>query len=237
MGQTFYALTPGHLKFIAAQHMFFVATAPLSATASVNVSPKGYDSFHVLSPTRVAYVDLTGSGVETISHARENGRITIMFIAVDGPPNILRLYGRCTVHLRGTPGFEESLPQHLQDMVAARAAIVVDVSRVTSVCGYAVPFYQFVKQRETLIDHWVRKGESALEPYHRLKNSKSIDGLPGLWYPWHARWWHAYLRWRSRSSWDSAVFFCLGMAAGSFIITRPFAERRLGLGFGTISFL
>ena len=91
-----------HREFIESQHLFFVSTAPLSAEGHINLSPKGLDSFRVLSPTKVAYMDITGSGNETSAHILENGRITIMFCAFGGPPNILRLYGHGHTVLRGT---------------------------------------------------------------------------------------------------------------------------------------
>ena len=125
-------LTPWILK----QEIFWVATAPLSPEAHVNVSPKGVrDSFHVLSPTRVWYQDLSGSGVETISHLRENGRITLMFSAFDGPPRIVRLFGVGSVHEFGTPEYEELIPPENR-RPGSRAAIVIDVHKVGSVSGF-----------------------------------------------------------------------------------------------------
>jgi hypothetical protein len=164
--------------FIEAQPMFFVATAPLSADGHVNLSPKGLDTFRVLSPERVAYLDLTGSGNETASHLLENGRVTFMFCAFEGPPKILRLYGT------GRP----VLPSDIEwsDLAAlfpvlrgARQIIVANITRVQTSCGFAVPKMQFQGQRDTLLKWAEKKSDEELAEYQRRKNSRSIDGLPG----------------------------------------------------------
>ncbi|HVO42343.1 MAG TPA: pyridoxamine 5'-phosphate oxidase family protein [Aggregatilineales bacterium] len=164
-------------EFIAAQHIFFVATAPLSAEGHVNVSPKGMDSLRVLSPNRVAYLDLTGSGNETSAHVRENSRITLMVCAFDGAPNIVRLYGKGRSVLPDTTewgGFCEMFPRY----PGARQVIVVEVERVQTSCGYAVPLFDYVSDRDTLVKWAEHKGEDGLTEYHREKNWCSIDGLP-----------------------------------------------------------
>src|SRR4051794_35026102 len=133
------------------QPMFFVATAPLDDEGHVNVSPKGLATFAVLGPTRVAYLDLTGSGAETIAHVRENGRITIMFCAFEGAPSICRVYGRGTVHEVGSDGYDELLA-NFTELVGARAIVDVDVTRVSASCGYAVPLMNYVGQRSRLTE-------------------------------------------------------------------------------------
>jgi len=177
MGKQFAALLPEHCRFIEKQKVFFVGTAALSAEGHVNLSPKGHDVFRVLSDRRVAYLDLTGSGNETSAHLMENGRITVMFCAFEGPPNILRLYGNGSVALPGSGEWESLIPLFPQ-LQGARQMIVVDVHLVQSSCGYAVPFMSYEGERETLQRWAEQKGEDGLEAYRRNKNEKSIDGLP-----------------------------------------------------------
>jgi hypothetical protein len=166
-----------HRKFIADQHMFFVASAPLSADGHVNLSPKGQDCLRVLGPSRVAYLDLTGSGNETSAHLRENGRITLMFCAFAGPPKILRLFGHGEAVLPASPLWDELFPL-FEPLAGARQIILIDVSQVQTSCGFAVPNYKYVGQRDTL-NRWAEaKGEDGLAEYRRQKNTRSIDGLP-----------------------------------------------------------
>ncbi|EJF58546.1 hypothetical protein BD309DRAFT_929263 [Dichomitus squalens] len=186
MGKFYDEIPPELIPWLLKQELFWVATAPLSPEQHINVSPKGVrDSFHVLSPTRVWYQDLTGSGVETISHLRENGRITLMFAAFEGPPRIVRLFGTGTVHEFGTRAYEELIPPEKR-RPGSRAAIVVDVHKVGSSCGYAVPYYEFRGHRQVLLDYWDKrelaeqKGGKGLKAYWEEKNLHSIDGLPGL---------------------------------------------------------
>ncbi len=165
--------------FIAKQKMFFVATAPLSGDGHVNVSPKGYDAFRVLGPKQVAYVDLGGSGIETVAHARENGRITIMFCAFEGPALILRLYGKARVMQFDEPGFDEELKK-FPGFERARNIVFVDVERVADSCGWGVPFYDFKGDRDQLkraIDHYA---PDQLTEKRFTANAESIDGLTGL---------------------------------------------------------
>jgi len=162
--------------FIGKQHVFFVATAPLDAEGHVNLSPKGMDSFRVLGDNEVGYIDLTGSGNETSAHIAENGRITLMFCAFEGPPNIIRLYGEGRVILPDTDdwqGLIHKFPEHL----SARQLIIADVHRVQTSCGYSIPFMDYKSERESLTKYWVAKGKDALPEYHLKKNSTSIDGL------------------------------------------------------------
>ena len=177
MARTYSAITDELRAFIEAQQMFFVATAPLAADGHVNVSPKGLDCLRVLGPLRVAYLDLTGSGSETSAHLFENGRLTLMFCAFQGPPRILRLYGTGTAALPGSPAWAELRPR-FPDYPGARQLIVADIARVQTSCGFAVPLYDHVGQRETLLTWADAKGEEGLETYRQQKNTSSIDGLP-----------------------------------------------------------
>ena len=166
-------------SWIKEQKMFFVATAPLTAEGTVNCSPKGMDTFRVLGPNTVAYLDLTGSGVETIAHLRENGRITIMFCAFTGGPKILRLYGRGSVFEKGTREYEERLT-HFDEILGARAIISVELHRIIDSCGYSIPFYEYVGERDTLSKWSDRKGPAGVHAYNQANNLKSLDGLPGM---------------------------------------------------------
>jgi hypothetical protein len=164
--------------WIGKQHVFFVGTAP-AHDGRVNISPKGLESLRVVSKTRVAYLDLTGSGAETIAHVRENGRITIMFCAFDGPPRIVRLYGSGAVLLPASNGFDVLRP-FFDERRAVRSIITVDLERVQDSCGYGVPLMDFVEDR-TRLDSWAeaRSGDD-IASYWDEKNRVSIDGLPAL---------------------------------------------------------
>jgi len=164
-------------EFIEAQRMFFVASAPLSAQGHVNLSPKGMDSLRVLSANQVAYLDLTGSGNETSAHLHENGRITLMFCAFEGAPQILRLYGTGHTVLPDSAEWETLSPKFTL-YPGARQIIVVDVQRVQTSCGYAVPLYEFVDQRDTLVRWAETKGDEGLVTYRQEKNVASLDALP-----------------------------------------------------------
>lgn len=162
--------------FIERQHLFFVATAPLSETGHVNLSPKGLDVFRVLSSHKVAYLDLTGSGNETSAHLHENGRVTFMFCAFEGPPNILRLFGQGRTVLLGSSEWDE-LASLFTLYPGARQIIVADITRVQTSCGFSVPLMDFVGERDTLLRWADKKGEAELQEYRRAKNICSIDGL------------------------------------------------------------
>jgi hypothetical protein len=177
MGKLVETITDDLRRFIEKQHVFFVATAPLSADGHVNLSPKGLDCFRVLSPLKVAYLDLVGSGNETSAHLHENGRITFLFCAFNGAPKIVRLHGTGYTVLPDTPEWDELLPL-FTPMAGMRQIIVADVSRVSTSCGYAVPLMDFVDERDTLTKWAEKKGEDALEKYKLDKNTRSIDGLP-----------------------------------------------------------
>jgi len=179
MGRVDDAISDELAEFIAAQHVFFVATAPSGNGGHVNLSPKGLDTFAVLDPNTVAYLDLTGSGVETIAHLRDNGRITIMFCAFDGKPLIVRLYGRGDVLPIGEPE-AEALLSHFASYPGARSVIRVRLDRVSTSCGYGVPLFRFEDERDQLPKWAERRGPHGLVEYRAEKNAASINGLAGL---------------------------------------------------------
>lgn len=179
MGKIYKQITDEIALWIEKQHIFFVATAPLSGHGHVNCSPKGGDSFRMIDPVTVAYQDFTGSGVETIAHLRENGRVTIMFCAFEGRPQIVRLQGEGEVILPASCEFP-SLAARFPQNRGMRAIVRVKVTRISDSCGYAVPFFDYLEERDTL-DKWAEaKGISQLEAYRRDKNERSIDGLPAI---------------------------------------------------------
>ncbi len=166
-------------EFLGRQRVFFVATAPLAAQGRVNLSPKGLDSFRIIDPRTVAYLDLTGSGVETVAHLRENGRIVLMFCAFEGPARILRLHGRGEALEPGDAGFD-ALRARFPDLPGVRAVVRVAVERVASSCGFGVPLLEYGGERTQIGEWCARKGPEGLRDYRREKNRSSLDGLPGL---------------------------------------------------------
>ncbi|GAA2760472.1 pyridoxamine 5'-phosphate oxidase family protein [Actinopolymorpha rutila] len=167
-------------QFVEAQRVFFVATAPSGSDGHVNVSPKGIGgTFAVLDEHTVAYLDITASGAETIAHLRQNGRITLMFCAFEGPPNVVRLHGRGRVVSMYDEEFA-GLAALFTERRGARAVIVVDVTRISDSCGYGVPLMDYVGERDLLPQHMGRKGEEGLRDYRRQKNQRSVDGLPAF---------------------------------------------------------
>jgi hypothetical protein len=178
MGKATDRIDEATAAWLGRQQMFFVGTAPADG-GHVNVSPKGLDTFRVLGPNRVAYLDLTGSGVETIAHLRENGRVTLMFCAFEGPPRIVRLFGRGEPVVAADERFSE-LAAMFDAFPGRRSVIVVDVDRVADSCGYAVPRYEYRGQRDRLIEWAERRGGDGIAAYWQEKNMTSIDGLPGL---------------------------------------------------------
>ena len=154
--------------------MFFVATAPNAGL--INVSPKGYDSVRITDGNTIQFLDLTGSGAETIAHVTENGRITFMWCGFEEKPNIVRAYGNATVHLLGSDGFAERRscfgPTH-----GDRSIIETRVTRVSSSCGLSIPFYDYAGEREKLTEWAIRKGTEGVLDYQLEKNQTSIDGL------------------------------------------------------------
>jgi hypothetical protein len=171
MGKIYAAIDEKLKGWLAAQKMFFVATAPLSPNGHINCSPKDGASFRVLDEQTVAYLDLTGSGIETIAHLKENGRIVLMFCAMEGAPKIVRLHGH--------PDFETMRTQY-QDTSGLRAFIRIRLTRISDSCGFGVPRYEFRGERSQLKEWAERKGEPNLAVYRQEKNGRSIDGLPGV---------------------------------------------------------
>ena len=163
--------------FIAQQRVFFVATAPLSADGHVNLSPKGTDCFLVLGPARVGYMDLIGSGNETAAHTLENGRITFVFCAFDGPPNILRLYGTGRAVRPGDAEWD-GLASAFTIYPSTRQIVVADITRVQTSCGFGVPLYDYTGERDHHFKWAESKGAAGLAAYQAEKNSVSLDGLP-----------------------------------------------------------
>jgi Pyridoxamine 5'-phosphate oxidase len=182
MAKTFEVIDHGLAEWLEAQPVFFVSTAPLSSDGLVNCSPKGNrDEFVVIDERTVAYVDQTGSGVETIAHLRENGRIVVMFCAFAGAPRIVRLHGRGRAVLRDDPSFPDLAHRFPGGTgVGVRSIIVAEVSRIADSCGYGVPFMSFDGHRPTM-DQWsTRKGPEGVRNYWVEKNAKSIDQLDGI---------------------------------------------------------
>ncbi len=180
MGKIFDRIDNKLADFIKRQKMFFVATAPLGADGHVNLSPKGCEgSFAVLGPASVAYLDLPGSGIETVAHIRQNRRITILFCAFEGPPKILRLYGRGEALEPGQPDFDALAPRFRQAHYP-RTIIRVVLDRIADSCGFGVPRYTYAGDRDAL-DSWAAKySREELKAYVGKNNARSIDGLPGL---------------------------------------------------------
>jgi hypothetical protein len=191
MGKVYAELDERLMKFIARQPVFFVATAPcLNADGEgghVNLSPKGYrDTFAVLDSKTVAYVDLTGSGAETIAHLRQNGRITIMFCSFAKQAKILRIYGRGRVVLPDDPCWPALAARFSRngtcgaDRRDRRAIIVVEADRIADSCGYAVPRMELTEERDLLAQSAAQQSLTELAEYRAEKNAVSIDGLPAL---------------------------------------------------------
>ncbi|MGH7022925.1 MAG: pyridoxamine 5'-phosphate oxidase family protein [Caulobacteraceae bacterium] len=179
MGAVYEALDDRLIAFIRRQKLFFVATAPLSAEGSVNVSPKGYDSLAIVDRKTIAYLDLGGSGIETHAHLRENGRITLMFCAFEGPANILRLYGRGETCSFDEPAFAEKM-KLFPAFERARGVITMNIHRIADSCGWGVPFFDFKSERDQL-RRWVDARTDDEWSARRFEaNAASIDGLPGL---------------------------------------------------------
>lgn len=169
------ALPPNLTEFIQKQHIFFVASAPHEGR--VNLSPKGMDCLRVFDETKVGYLDLTGSGSETAAHVLENGRLTMMFCSFERNPMILRLYGKGSLIRPNDSDWQKIYPL-FRPIAGARQIVMLDVEQVQTSCGFAVPFYEFKGERDTL-EKWAEtKGDEGLTEYRREKNQRSIDGLP-----------------------------------------------------------
>ena len=178
MGKVMDGIDDALASWISAQPMWFVATAPLAIKGRVNVSHRGHDSFSILGAHQVGWVDYTGSGVATIAHLRENGRICVMFASFDHRPRIVRLHGHGIVASSGEAAYEKVVA--LNPAHPATRAVVVDIERVSDSCGYGVPVMDFVEERDLLRLNAQKKGPEAMESYRAQKNTASIDGLPGL---------------------------------------------------------
>lgn len=177
MGKFYDFIKPAHKEFIDKQHIFFVSTAPLSADGHVNLSPKGLDCFRVLGDNKVAYMDLISSGNETSAHTLENGRITFMFCSFDGAPNILRLYGKGFTVLPSTAEWD-SYSSHFTIYPSTRQLIVADIELVQTSCGFGVPLFEYVGERDIHFNWAEKKGKDGLLNYIQKNNLTSLDGLP-----------------------------------------------------------
>ena len=179
MGKIHERLNDKLIQFIERQHVFFVGTAPDEPNGHLNLSPKGLDSFRVLGPDSVAYLDLIGSGIETVAHLRQNGRITILFCAFEGRPLIVRLHGQGRVVEPCDPEWGQ-LVVGFPAYPGVRSVIVVDVERISDSCGFAVPLYEYKGERSQLTDYATKKGPKGMEQYKARENRVSIDGIAGL---------------------------------------------------------
>jgi hypothetical protein len=179
VGKTYEGIDDELSAWLTRQPLWFVATAPLAADGHVNLSPRGHDTLSVLGPHRVAWVDYTGSGIETVAHLRENGRVCLMFCSFDTRPKIVRLHGRGTVAMPGQPAYDNVVARHPAHP-STRCVIVVDVERVSSSCGFGVPVMELVGERDLLRVGAERRGAEGLAAYRAEKNAASIDALPGL---------------------------------------------------------
>ena len=178
MAKFFDSIQPTHRTFIEHQKMFFVASAPLEARSHVNCSPKGGDVFRILGDNKVAYLDYTGSGNETSAHLLQNGRITFMFCAFDGPPNILRLYGHGYTVLPTDPEWADLEALFAEQHPATRQIIVADIYKVQTSCGFSVPLYDYTGERDHAYKWAANKGPDGLVQYREEKNRVSLDNLP-----------------------------------------------------------
>ena len=175
MAKFYPGITTRIKKFIASQKIFFVATAPKHGR--INLSPKGMDTFRVLNENKVAWLSVTGSGNETAAHLLENGRITIMFCAFEGAPNIVRLYGKA----KEIRAIDKDWNEHISlftKLPGTRQIFIMEVESAQTSCGMSIPFYEYVGERNQLIDWAKDKGTEGLQTYRREKNTQSIDGLP-----------------------------------------------------------
>jgi hypothetical protein len=179
MGKEFENIDDRMQRWIERQRMFFVSTAPLAGDGRINCSPKGLDALRVLGPRQMAYADTGGSGIETVAHLKENGRIVIMLCAFEGPPKIFRFYGRGRSVEPHHPEFAELLPKFPR-MPTLRNFIVIDVDCIRDSCGYGVPLYEFKSERDSLANWIDSKSDEEMRAYRVEKNARSLDGLPGL---------------------------------------------------------
>lgn len=179
MGKEYKEIDERMQRWIEKQRMFFVSTAPRADDGLINCSPKGLDGLRVLGPRQLAYADAGGSGIETVAHLKENGRIVIMLCAFDGPPKIFRFYGTGRAVEPCDDEFGSFLPL-FPNMPSIRNFIVIDVERIRDACGYGVPLYEFKSERESLGNFVAGKSEDEMLEYRKEKNAISLDGLSGL---------------------------------------------------------
>ncbi len=179
MGKDYQEIDERMQNWIEQQHLFFVSTAPLSNDGLINCSPKGLDCLRVLGPRKIAYADTGGSGAETIAHLKENGRIVIMLCAFSGPPKIFRFYGH-GISVEPHETEFEALSSSFSGLPAIRNFIVVEINRIRDSCGYGVPSYEYVGERESLANFYANKSEAEIVQYRIDRNEKSLDGLPAL---------------------------------------------------------
>lgn len=179
MAQTFEGIDSDLRQWIARQHVFFVATAPVGGDGFVNCSPKGGDSLRIVDDHTLVYLDSVGSGVETIAHLKDNGRIVLMLCAFDGPPRIVRFHGRGDVVTPADPAFE-ALVGLFPACPGVRAVIRIQAKRISDSCGYGVPLLDFREDRSAMSLWAQKKGADGLVDYQRDKNTRSLDGLPGV---------------------------------------------------------
>jgi hypothetical protein len=177
MGKFSNSIKDAHKEFIKDQHIFFVATAPLSGDGRVNLSPKGLDCFRVLDENRVAYMDLISSGNETSAHTLENGRITFMFCSFSDKPNILRLYGKGFTVLPDADSWHLYY-RNFTIYPSTRQIIVADIDLVQTSCGFGVPLFDYIGERDIHFEWAEKKGAEGLIQYMKEKNLKSLDSLP-----------------------------------------------------------
>ena len=175
MGKFFSELAPGHQEFIQNQQIFFVATAPKEGR--INLSPKGYQSFLVLGPNQVAFVNLVGSGNETAGHLLEDKRITVMFCAFEGNPLIMKIYGRGRSIHPGQPDWNE-LDARFPPHPGKRQIVLIEVESVQTSCGEGVPLFDYVQDRNNLLQWAINKGEQGVANYQDKNNRLTIDGKP-----------------------------------------------------------
>jgi hypothetical protein len=175
MGKVYDKITDKHAEFILRQQLFFVATA--SEGSRINVSPKGLDSLRIVDTNQVVWLNLTGSGNETATHLLEDGRMTLMFCAFEGEPKILRLYGHAASHQEGSEVWEAHIGRFPR-LPGARQIVIMDVEQVASSCGFGVPLFEYLGQRDMLPKWAEKKGSKGLEAFRKERNSRSVDGKP-----------------------------------------------------------
>ena len=179
MGKTFASIDDDLATFIQAQKLFFVGSAPLSADGLVNLSPKGFDALRILDPMTVVYLDLTGSGAETIAHVKENSRLVMMFCSFEGAPKIVRLHGSGEAVEKGDEEFEK-LSALYPETMGLRSFIKLHVERIADSCGWGVPLYEYQGQRDTYPRYVEQKGAEGIRKGQLKSNMTSLDGLPAL---------------------------------------------------------